>query len=203
MKTRPVLERLEEKRLPSAGLWTTPFLNPRASFQPGGSMTLHPVDASGPLRTVGDCPRNRPGRTRLGTFDLIPDSGTLVPPFVQVRASSATPVPGATYSLAFLTVRNGTTRAFNAQSGFAVKVAGQPTAQPFPMGSQQWKPGEVLVFYALTKDTFPPSFTFDFAGSKQERPSNIYFNIRYNPSTFPGELNAIVARSVGARYRLV
>lgn len=194
-KIHPTLERLEEKRLPSTGLLTTPFLNPRSGFQP--------ADALGSLRVVSDCPRNQPGRTRLGTFDLIPDTGSLVPPFVQVRANSISPVPGATYNLAFLTIRNGTTRSFNAQSGFAVKVTGQQTARPFPSGSQQWKPGEVLVFYILTKDTFPPSLTFNFAGSKEERPTNIQFNIQYRPNTFAGELNAIVARSVGARYRLV
>ena len=126
-----------------------------------------------------------------------------MPPFGQVRADSAHLVPGAVYNLALLTVRNGTSQIFDSRSGFSVSVAGSSGSQAFPQGPNPWKPGDVLVFYVLTKNRFAPNFTFDFQGNKSEKPSNIYYNIQYNPTTFPGFLNSLVStRVVGGRYRL-
>jgi hypothetical protein len=105
-----------------------------------------------------------------------------------------------------LTVRNGTAQTFGAGSGFSVQVSGGLSVQPFPRGTAQWKPGSVLVFYTLAQSpsVFPPNFTFNFKGSVAEKPTSIFYNVQYNPSTFAQFLNNLVAtRLVGGRYRLV
>jgi hypothetical protein len=139
-----------------------------------------------------------------GALTLGPDSGLLIAPFGQVLADSTPPVPGMVYNVALVTVRNSTAQTFTAQSGFSVSVSGSSEAEPLPAGRAQWKPGQVLVFYSLNQDSFPPSFTFNLQGKSLEEPANIFYGIQYNPNTFPGVLNSIVSTLVvGGRYRLV
>ena len=216
---RPALERLDEKCLPGAGPRTAHFAPLRAAHQhqhhpqriapshlrgipprlPILAIAPGPPGGLGPPSGTSSPPPTAP----LGTLTLVPDVGTLVPPFGQYLAASSRPVPGAVYNLSFLTVRNGTSRAFDWRSGFSVDIVGQGGFQPFLPKGYLWNPGGVIVFYTLTADRFPGSFTFDFNGSIQERPNNIDYNIQYSPTTFPGTLDAIAARSLGAHYRLV
>jgi len=51
-------------------------------------------------------------------------------------------------------VRNGTAQTFDASSNFQVKLPNGP-AFPILTGSQQWKPGQVFVFYILSKKYYP------------------------------------------------
>jgi hypothetical protein len=186
---RPTPERFEEKNLPGAGLMGAPG---------------HAIQIAGLSRAVPRFSPHLPSRLpQFQTYTLGPDSGQLVPPFGQIRADLTPLVPGSVYNLTFLTVRNGTSQTFNAASGFTVQLPGQGGFQPFLQGKSQWKPGGVIVFYVLSTSQFPGSFSFKFNGPAQEKPNNISYNIQYNPTTFPGTLNAIVAQSVGARYRLV
>ena len=134
--------------------------------------------------------------TPHGVFALEPDSGVLVAPFVQVRAEPAAPIPGAVYNVALLTVRNGTAQTFGAASGFSVRVSGSSRGASFPLGTAVWKPGQVLVLYSLTQTRFPPNFTIGLPGGSTEKPANLYYNVQYNPNTFPGLLNSLVATRV-------
>ena len=142
----------------------------------------------------------------LGTSALTlgPDSGLLGSPVGMVLADSTPPVGGAVYNVALITVRNGTSQTFTAQSGLSVEVSGSYGAQPFPTGSFQWKPGQVLVVYSLNEDTFPPGFTFNLQGTSTEVPANIYYGIQFSPNTISSILNSIVTTElVGGRVALV
>lgn len=180
-KLRPDLERFEARDLPGAGL----------------------MDGSG---LFGN-PRGQAGRQQLrppqiGSIALVPDVGLLVPPFGQVRVDSARLVPGTAYNLSSLTVRNGTSQTFDSRSGLSAKPTGRVGFQPFLRGNDQWKPGGLVVFYVLSRSSSLPTFTFNLDGSIEEKPANLTYDIRYNPATFPATLDAVAARSVGARYRL-
>jgi len=142
----------------------------------------------------------------VGTSALTlgPDSGSLGSPVGMVLADSTPPVGGAVYNVALITVRNGTSQTFTAQSGLSVEVSGSYGAQPFPTGSFQWKPGQVLVVYSLNEDTFPPDFTFNLQGTSTEEPANNYYGIQFSPNTISSILNSIVTTElVGGRYELV
>ena len=65
------------------------------------------------------------------------------------------PVPGQVYNVLSVVVRNGTAQTFNASSGFAVKLPQDPTSFPILTGNQEWKPGQEIVFYTLTKKYYP------------------------------------------------
>jgi hypothetical protein len=221
-KLRPALERLDPKSLPGAGPWAAHLASLRAALpHHRGIAPSHPRRAAPPLRPITapgvapGCPGGlgrsigpklpppTPPPTTLGTFTLVPDSGTLEPPFGQFLADSTRPVPGAVSNLTFLTIRNGTSQTFDSRSGFSVNIPGQGGSQPFLPKGSLWKPGGVIVVYSLSTNRFPGTFTFNFNGSIQEKPNNIFYNVQYNPVNFPATLDAIVARSVGARYRLV
>jgi hypothetical protein len=88
---------------------------------------------------------------------------------------------------------------------------------PILTGSQQWKPGQRIVFYVLTKEYYPlPSevhsgFEFDLGGARSVAipgPSAIALRIKYDPATFSRTLDSIVAfgqgnqGGVGAYYGL-
>jgi hypothetical protein len=126
-----------------------------------------------------------------------------MPPFGQVRADSTSPTPGAVYNVALVTVRNGTPQTFKAGSGFSVALTGGSRPQPFPTGTTTWPPQQVFIFYVLTKSSSFPSFTFNLKGSQSTVPGNIFFNIKYIPSTFSGVLDNLATQSVGGRYRLM
>jgi hypothetical protein len=64
------------------------------------------------------------------------------------------PVPGQVYNVGYVTVKNGTAQTFTAQNDFTVRMTNQPKSfAGFPIltGDQVWKPGQILVFYVLTK----------------------------------------------------
>jgi hypothetical protein len=132
----------------------------------------------------------------------------LVPPFQQVLVQSKKPVPGQVYNVGYVTVKNGTAQTFDAQSGFAVRMTNQPRSFPgFPIltGDQQWKPGQILVFYVLTKKYYPVSFVaggfqFNTGGRSSTAipgPAGIFLRLKYNPAKFARTLNWIVAFGPG------
>ena len=85
----------------------------------------------------------------------------LVPPFQQVLVQDKKPVPGQVYNVCDVAVKNGTSQTFTASNNFTVRMTNQPRSfGGFPVltGNEQWKPGQVLVFYVLTKKYYPVSF---------------------------------------------
>jgi hypothetical protein len=132
----------------------------------------------------------------------------LVPPFQQVLVQSKKPVPGQVYNVGYVTVKNGTAQTFDAQSGFTVRMTNQPRSfAGFPIltGDQQWKPGQILVFYVLTKKYYPVSFVaggfqFNTGGRSSTAipgPAGIFLRLKYNPAKFARTLNWIVAFGPG------
>jgi hypothetical protein len=135
---------------------------------------------------------------------LGPDSGQLPASFGLVMVESSPLVQGAVYNMALVTVRNGTSQTLTMQSGLSFKVTGTSAAEPFPVGTYRWEPGQVLVLISLTEDTFPPDFTFNLQGTTVEVPADLYYGIQYSPITLPGILSTIVPTDVvGGRYALV
>jgi hypothetical protein len=143
----------------------------------------------------------------------------LIPPFQQVLVQGTQPVPGQVYNVGYVTVKNGTAQTFTAQNHFAVRMTNQPRSfAGFAIltGDQLWKPGQILVFYVLTKRYYPVSFVsggFQFnTGGKSSTaipgPAGIFLRLKYNPATFARALDWIVAfgpgneSGKGARFRL-
>jgi hypothetical protein len=188
----PRLERLEEKRPLSAG----------ASAQLAVAQASPTVSAS----TV----TKKPDYGYLVYRITNPTSfnGKLVPPFGQVLVQTAQPVPGQTYNVLQVAVRNGTAQTFNAGSNFEVRFPGDPTTFPILTGNQTWAPGEDYIFYVLTKKYYPlPSqvhsgFEFSLDGARSigiPGPSGIYLRVKYDPATFPSLLDYIVTKGPGAQ----
>jgi hypothetical protein len=132
----------------------------------------------------------------------------LIPPFQQVLVQGVKPIPGHVYNVCDVAVKNGTSVTFTASSGFTVRLNNQPKSFPgFPIltGNEEWKPGQVLVFYVLTKKYYPVSFVaggfqFDLGGRSSTAipgPSGIFLRLKYNPDTFARTLNWIVAYGQG------
>jgi hypothetical protein len=131
-----------------------------------------------------------------------------VPPFGQVLVQTAQPVPGQTYNVLQIAVRNGTAQTFTASSDFEVRFPGDPTTFPILTGSETWAPGEDFIFYVLTKKYYPlPSqvhsgFEFSLDGARSvgiPGPSGIYLRVKYDPATFPSLLDWIVQFGPGAQ----
>ena len=132
----------------------------------------------------------------------------LVPPFQQVLVQEKKPVPGHVYNVCDVTVKNGTSQTFTASNNFTVRMTNQPRSfGGFPVltGNEQWKPGQVLVFYVLTKKYYPVSFVaggfqFDFGGRSSTAvpgPAAIFLRLTYKPATFGRTLDWIVAYGQG------
>ena len=76
---------------------------------------------------------------------------------------------------------------------------------PILSGNEQWKPGQILVLYILTKKYYPVSFVaggfqIDLAAGHRQLvpgPSGIFLRLKYNPATFARTLNWIVAYGQG------
>ena len=78
-----------------------------------------------------------------------------------------------------------------------------PGGKAFPIltGNQQWAPGQIFVFYVLTKKYYPLAqipggFQLDLNGRSSTLvpgPSGIFLRLKYNPAKFANQLNAIVA----------
>jgi hypothetical protein len=189
---RPDLERFEEKQLLSAG-----GLMPRSH----ANALVHRTADSQPAPNVGALTIFRITNTAY------PLTVNLKPPFQQVLVQSTQPQPGDTYNILYVAMRNGTARTFDASSGLAVKVTGQPAGQSVPIltGDQQWKPGQFIVFYILTKKYYPLSpitgagFQFNFAPGLKAipGPSGIFLRVKYNPATFARTLDSVVAFGPG------
>jgi hypothetical protein len=110
--------------------------------------------------------------------------------------------------VADVTVKNGTSQTFTASNDFTVRLTNQPRSFggfPILTGNEQWKPGQILVFYVLTKKYYPVSFVsggfqFDLGGRSSTGipgPSGIFLRLTYNPATFARALNWIVAFGQG------
>ena len=104
-------------------------------------------------------------------------------------------------------VKNGTSQTFNASTGFTVRMTNQPRSSAVPIltGTEQWKPGQVIVLYVLTKKYYPVSFVaggfqLDLGGRSSTLipgPSGIFLRLKYDPATFSRTLNWIVAFGPG------
>src|SRR5262249_35308365 len=130
------------------------------------------------------------------------------PPFAHVLVQTRQPVPGQVYNVLYVVVRNGTLQTFDASSGFQIRFPGQRQPTPILTGNQQWKPGERIVFYVLTKKYYPlPSevtsgFEFNLGGARSVAtpgPSGIFLRVQYRPATFDRTLDWIVAFGPGAQ----
>jgi hypothetical protein len=190
-KFHPALERFEAKRLPSSA-----------------SIAAHVVASA-------HAAQGQPDTTKSPGFLLFRVTITsaqvpyeLKPPFQQVLVQGKQPVPGQVYNVGFVTVKNGTAQTFTAQNDFTVRLTNQPKSfAGFPIltGDQVWKPGQILVFYVLTKKYYPVSFVsggfqFNTGGRSSTAipgPSGIFLRLKYNPSTFARTLDWIVAFGPG------
>ena len=191
MRFRPGLEQFEEKQLLSAGSLTTH----------AGPQTKDLRRQPAPVGTFGYLAfrvTNTPWQTPYN----------LVPPFQQVLVQSRQPVPGQVYNVNTVTVKNGTSVTFTASNDFTVRLNNQPRSfRGFPIltGNEQWKPGQILVFYVLIKKYYPVSFVgggfqLDLGGRSSTLvpgPSGIFLRLTYNPATFARTLNWIVAYGQG------
>lgn len=197
---RPRIERLEEKQPLSAGVAPAPLAN---------------VRAAAPLASQAAGLRPAIPVIRGFTMDRItnpnPRNAVLTRPIKQVLVQGTQPVPGQVYNVLFLTVWNGTKRTFTVSDGLFVKITNQAPGHAFPIltGNEQWKPGQRIAFYVLTKKYFPLSpavsagFEFNFSTTPRAvaipGPSGIFLRLRYNPATFEGVLNSIILTGPGSR----
>ncbi len=223
MKFGLVLEQFEAKQLLSAGSLTTHVVSAKDGPQ---ALALRSADSSGPHKASGEIPtsqatprvhhqRRKPAPA--GAFGYLAFRVTntpwqtpykLIPPFQQVLVQSVQPVPGQVYNVLSVAVKNGTGQTFTASNGFSVRMTNQPRSfAGFPVltGDQQWKPGQILVFYVLTKKYYPVSFVaggfqFDLGGRSSTAipgPAGIFLRLKYDPATFARTLNWIVAFGQG------
>lgn len=212
----PEVEAFEAKQLLSAGLSSA-----HAARSEDGPKALadHSRVPSAAHRAAGEVAE---GKSTIPTRFLVfrvtnpsaQDPYNLVPPFQQVLVQNAQPVPGQVYNVLYVAVKNGTAQTFDASSGFTVRIpgssgGGRASGKAFPIltGDEQWKPGQVMVFYVLSKDYYPLSpqvsagFQFDLGGRSSTAvpgPSGIYLRVTYDPATFARTLDWIVAYGPGA-----
>jgi hypothetical protein len=194
---RPDLERLEPKQLLSTSATTTRLATATASSQVEPDQSVSPA-AKQPTE----------GYLVYRITNPNPFNDRLILPFGQVLVQANQPVPGRTYNVLYVAVRNGTALTFDANSGFEVKIPGQANYTPILTGNEQWKPGEEFVFYVLSQKYYPlPSeissgFEFKLAGAPSVAipgPSGIFLRLTYKPTTFARTLDSIVAFGIGAQ----
>jgi hypothetical protein len=185
---RPTLERLEEKLALSAS-----------------APTAHSVSAHLTVPPEGQKPSY--GYLLYRITNPTPFNTKLTPPFTQVLVQTKQPVPGQVYNVLQVSVRNGTAKTFDSSSGFFVRFPGQKATFPILTGSEQWKPGQIFVFYVLSKEYYPipkvvdGGFEFKLDGARSvgiPGPSGIFLRLKYDPATFANTLNWIVAYGPGA-----
>ena len=192
-KFHPLLERIESKRLPSAGPLT----------MHASAMTTHAT-----VESAKNAAKRKP-ESFLGFRVTNPSNKILYvlnPPFQHVLVQTNQPVAGQTYNLLQIAVRNGTSQTFTANTGFTVRL-NTVKNHVFPVltGSEVWKPKQVIVFYLLTKKYYPlpqtyGGFQFDLGGRSTTLvpgPSAIFVRLHYNPATFSQSLDQIVAYGQG------
>ncbi len=189
VKFRPALERCEARALQSAGALPTSIATPKHSA---------PAATAPAAKTPGFLifrVTNTPFQTPY----------ELIPPFQQVLVQGRKPVPGQVYNVADITVKNGSAQTFTASNNFTVRLTNQGRSFPILTGTQEWKPGQILVFYVLTKKYYPVSFVgggfqFNLGGRSSTTvpgPSAIFLRLKYDPATFARTLNWIVAFGQG------
>ncbi len=176
----------------------------------GGLSAAHP-----PARDVAGKPVAPP--TRFLAYRITNPTGgpvNLVPPFQQVAVQRTLPVPGQVENVLYVALKNGTAQTFTAGNGFTIRLpgtsgGGRIASPAFPVltGSQQWKPGQWIVFYALTRKYYPLSpqvsagFQLDAGGAISTMvpgPSGQFLRVTYRPDTFARTLDWIVAYGPGA-----
>ena len=193
VKFCPELERFEAKRLLNAGSSLTHLANNKPDAP---AVALHSGDRSTGFLAfrVTNTPFQTPYK--------------LIPPFPQVLVQGRKPIPGQTYNVTYVAVKNGTAQTFSASNDFTVRMTNQPRSfAGFPIltGNEQWKPGQILVFYVLTKKYYAVSFVaggfqFNLGGRSSTAvpgPAGIFLRLPYKPATFARTLNWIVAFGPG------
>ncbi len=226
VKFRPGLEPLEQKQLMSVRAMAAPSASVRpraraaalrqAAADAAGSVADAPGDLAGqvqgafPVAPGQPVPASQVPRLQMSRItNPTPINHVLVPPFAQVSVQNIQPVPGQTYNVFAVSVRNSTRLTFDANSGFYVRFSGQTDAHAYPIltGDQKWTPNQVMVFYVLTKQYYPArpmvsgGFVFDLAGSRGITiggPSAIFLRIKYDPARFPRLLDWITVHGPGA-----
>ena len=207
MKFHPGLEQFEEKQLLSA--------SPIAAH---GANHVAETSATAKSRHV-------PGSLHLkqgtGYFAYRITNPTyrevnLKPPFLQALIQRNKPIPGKTYNVLFVVVKNGTSQTFTASDGLTARVPGTSAIPPgtgqkgIPIltGNEEWKPGQWIVLYALSHKYYPLSPQVGAAiqiqaGGRSSTmvpgPSGIFLRLKYKPATFSKTLDWIVAYSQGAQ----
>jgi hypothetical protein len=194
-KFQPVLERFEAKQLLSAGAAASPVAQVRSEKQASAAT----ADTASPHLPHGF----------LGfrvTNPSIAVNYLINPPFKHVLVQANQPVPGQTYNVLEIAVRNGTSQTFTASNGFTVRLNTDKN-QVFPVltGNEQWKPKQIIIFYILTKKYYPlpqtyGGFQLNLGGKSSTLvpgPSAIFLRLKYNPATIDSTLNVIVAGGQG------
>ena len=197
VKLRPDLEQLDARTLLSTSKLTTHVLHANDTSHANATQSANLSAVKNPgflLFRVTNTPFQTP-------FNLIP-------PFQQVLVQARQPVPGQVYNVLDVAVKNGTAQTFTSSNGFTVRMTNQPRSfAGFPIltGNEQWKPGQILVFYVLTKKYYPVSpvaggFQFNTGGRSSTAipgPAGIFLRLNYKPATFARTLNWIVAFGPG------
>jgi hypothetical protein len=200
---QPRLERLEQKQPLSAAAATVHPASEPKSTAPADKASLSPTVSASTVEKKPDY-----GYLLYRITNPTPYNDKIVPPLGQVLVQTNQPVPGQTYNVLQIAVRNGTAQTFNADSNFEVRFPGDPTTFPILTGTETWAPGEDFVFYVLTKKYYPlPSqvhsgFEFSLDGARSigiPGPSGIYQRVKYDPATFPSLLDWIVTKGPGAQ----
>ncbi len=204
VRFRPDLEGFEEKQLLSASPLTTHVAGPKDSSSAA-------ADTSGHQRRHGTA-----GIGYLG-YRVTQKQYLLTPALIshQVLVQKARPVPGKTYNILDIAVKNNTFQTFTASDNFTVRIPGftgtkrvQGNAFPILTGNETWKPEQVIVFYIMGNNYYPLSpqvaagFQFDLGGRSTTLvpgPSAIALRIKYNPATFARTLDWIVSYGQGAQ----
>ena len=207
---RPALERFEARQLLSAGSVA------RQTATPSNVHSL-PSEIARSQAAPSVTGRHRQPHTP-GAFGYLAFRVTntpyqtpykLVPPFQQVLVQGRKPVPRQVYNVTYVTVKNGTAQTFTSSDDFTVRMTNQPRSfAGFPIltGDQQWKPGQILVFYVLTKKYYAGvlrrrGVPVQHSAAGHRRPyrdqPGIFLRLKYNPATFARTLNWIVAFGQG------
>lgn len=195
LKYRPGVERFEDKQLPSTGQLM--------------AHSAHVDAIRAKAANASQAQANSTSAYQLFRITMpTPHNAQLNPPFNQVFVQATPPKTGGVYNVLSISVRNGTGQTLNANSGFQVRITGQKREFPVLTGDEVWRPGQVMVFYILSKKYYPLSpvtgggFEFDMNGTRGVAipgPSGIFLRIKYNPATFPNTLNWIVAHGPGSK----
>jgi len=190
------------------------------AHEASGEVAVHRVGATVNDRRQPTAPARSPGFLGFRVTNTPWQTPyKLVPPFQQVLVQIRQPTPGQVYNVCTVTVKNGTAQTFTAANNFTVRLNNAPPSfkgVPILTGNEQWKPGQILVFYVLTKKYYPVSFVsggfqFDTEGRSWTAipgPSGIFLRLKYNPATFARTLDWIVAygqgnqNGVGAQFGL-